>query len=148
MDAETRDALWQIVTANREGVLATIKADGLPQLSNVYYVVDPGSRVIRISTTATRAKGRNVLRNPRAVLHVPGRDFFNFAVVEGDVTVSVPQERGDAAMDEQYEVHSLLGAASPRPEFDEHMLAARRMLVRIDATDWYGLVRRQDASQR
>jgi Pyridoxamine 5'-phosphate oxidase len=67
MDSETRVALWDIVTNNHEGILATIKPDGTPHLSNVYYVVDPELRLIRISTTAARTKGRNLLRDPRRI---------------------------------------------------------------------------------
>jgi|1186.fasta_scaffold01531_3 PPOX class probable F420-dependent enzyme len=140
MEPESRDARWAIVTSSREGVLATINVDGTPHLSNVYYVVDPELRLVRISTTATRTKGRNLLRDPRGVLHVAGGDFFNFAVVEGNVSLVIPKEIGDAAMDEQYDVHDQLGAASPRPAFDEAMLAARRLVVRLEVTDVYGLV--------
>jgi PPOX class probable F420-dependent enzyme len=140
MEPETSGALWELVMSTKDGVLATINADGRPHLSNVYYVVDADSRLIRISTTATRTKGRNLLRDPRAVIHVQGSDFFNFAVVEGDVSLSIPMEPGDAAMDEQYEVHVRLGAASPRPTFDQKMLAARRLVVRLAVTNVYGLV--------
>ena len=135
------EALWSIVTGSRDGILATINPDGTPQLSNVYYVVDAERHLVRLSTTATRTKGRNLLRDPRAVLHVSGRDFFHFAVVEGDVTLSVPQAVGDAAMDEQYEVHEALGAVSARPGFDEAMLEAGRLVVRLQVTNIYGLSR-------
>jgi PPOX class probable F420-dependent enzyme len=136
----TEDGLWDIVVDNRNGILATINEDGSPHLSNVYYVVDPARRLIRISTTATRAKGRNLLRDTRAVLHVAGHDFFNFAVVEGDVTLAIPTEPGDPAADEQYEVHAALGAASDRPGFDHQMITDGRLIVRIEVKKLYGLV--------
>ncbi len=139
MDSDPPDALWDIVANNKDGILATINEDGTPHLSNVYYVVDRERRVVRISTTTTRTKGRNLLRDPRAVLHVPGINSFNFAVVEGTVTLTVPQAPGDAAMDEQYEVHAQLGAASARPGFDHDMLAKGRLVVRLEATNLYGL---------
>ena len=50
--------------------------------------------------TAVRVKGRNLLRDPRAALHVAGRDFFNFAVAECDVVVAEAKTPGDAATDE------------------------------------------------
>jgi PPOX class probable F420-dependent enzyme len=140
MEPESSDALWKLVTSNKDGILATINADGRPHLSNVYYVVDADSHLIRISTTATRTKGRNLLRDPRAVIHVQGSDFFNFAVVEGDVSLAIPMKPGDAAMDEQYDVHVRLGAASARPAFDQKMLAAQRLVVRLAVTNLYGLV--------
>ena len=67
----------------QQGVLATIKADGAPQLTNVLYVADPATRVVRVSTTADRAKGRNLARDPRAALHVSGEDFWHYAVGRG-----------------------------------------------------------------
>jgi hypothetical protein len=41
-----QDALWKLVAAGHEGVLATLHADGRPQISNVLYVVEPESRTI------------------------------------------------------------------------------------------------------
>jgi len=140
----SRDALWAIVAGSREGVLATIGADGLPHLSNVYYVPDGGDGcdggIIRMSTTAGRAKGRNLLRDPRAVLHVRGADFFNFVVVEGDVDLAVAGSPGDAATNELYAVDSTFNGASERPAFDHRMIEDRRMIVRLAVTKVYGLV--------
>jgi PPOX class probable F420-dependent enzyme len=70
--AQTPDPrLLAVVAANRWGVLATIKRDGRPQLTNVGYSWDDG--LIRISVTADRVKTRNLQRDPRLVLHVMGR---------------------------------------------------------------------------
>ena len=92
------EQLWDIVAAGRDGVLATIGADGIPQLSNIYYLSDRSNQVIRFSTTTVRIKGRNLMGNPRAALHVPGQDFFNFAVVSGPATLAVPMDPDDAAV--------------------------------------------------
>ena len=80
----TTEPLCDIVAGSRNGILATIGEDGTPQLSNIYYLSDPSDRLIRFSTTTVRTKGRNLLRDSRATLHVAGRDFFNFAVVSQD----------------------------------------------------------------
>jgi PPOX class probable F420-dependent enzyme len=77
------DRLLGLIAENREGVLATIAADGRPQLSNVLYTWDAGERIARISTTADRAKARNLERDPRAALHVSGDHFWQYAVAEG-----------------------------------------------------------------
>ena len=37
----SEDELWQLVATRRQAVLATIKGDGLPQLSNVLYLSGP-----------------------------------------------------------------------------------------------------------
>lgn len=140
MTAPSQDALWAVVADRRQGVLATVGHDGTPHLSNVHYVCDAATRTVRISTTAGRVKGRNVLRDGRAVLHVGGADFFTFAVAEGAVTVAVPTAPGDAAMDELYGVHAVFNGEAERPRFDERMLRDRRMVVRIAVTRLYGLI--------
>ena len=76
-------ALLDLVAARRQGVLATVKKDGRPQLSNVLYVWDPEDGLARVSVTADRAKTRNAARDPRVSLHVSAEDFAGYAVVEG-----------------------------------------------------------------
>ncbi|MET7899383.1 PPOX class F420-dependent oxidoreductase [Streptomyces mirabilis] len=151
MRASGQKALWEIVVGAREGVLATIGRDGRPHLSNVYYVPDDGPRTIRISTTAGRAKGRNLLRDPRAVLHVPGPDFFNFAVVEGTVSLGPATAPGEPAIDELHAVNTVFNGEAERPTFDHRMIRDRRMVVRIRVTNLYGLVhgsvRRRDTPE-
>lgn len=132
--------LWELVAGRREGVLATIGGNGMPQLSNVYYVADDDGRTIRISTTTGRVKGRNLLRDARAVLHVPGADFFNFAVAEGPVATAIAIAPGDAAIDELHEVHSVLEAAEERPAFDRKMIKHGRMIARLSVTRLYGQI--------
>jgi PPOX class probable F420-dependent enzyme len=135
--------LWEIVSSGRNGILATINPDGTPQLSNVYYLSDRARRQIRLSTTTGRTKGRNLLRDPRATLHVSGKDFFNFAVVQGAVTLAIPRDPDDTAVDELFEVHASLGAASDRSGFGEKMLADGRMVVRLEIARMYGQIRPQ-----
>jgi len=100
--------LWDLVASRREGVLATIARDGTPQLSNVLYVVDPASRMVRISTTDDRAKARNLARDPRASMHVAGDNFWQYAVMTGAVSLSaVAATRKDGQMDRP--AHGLSG---------------------------------------
>jgi PPOX class probable F420-dependent enzyme len=133
--------LWTIIAANRNGVLATIGADGTPQLSNIYYLSDPTRDLIRFSTTTVRAKGHNLLRTPRASLHVAGVDFFNYAVAEGEASCAIASEPNDAAVEELFEVHSALGATLQREGFGAEMVAAHRMVVKIAVSRVYGLTR-------
>jgi PPOX class probable F420-dependent enzyme len=134
------DQLWKIVRSGRNGVLATVNRDGTPQLSNIYYLCDPRDEVIGFSTTSDRTKGRNLLRDPRATLHVSGPDFFNFAVVAGTATVLVPEQVDDAAVDALFEIHSGLGAASERVGFGQEMLASHRMAVWLHVERIYGQI--------
>ena len=139
--------LWRIIEGSRNGVVATVGPDGTPQLSNIYYVADASAGLIRFSTTTVRAKGRNLLRVPRAALHVAGKDFFNFAVAEGDVSLAAAAAPDDAAVDELFEVHHALGAASERTGFGDTMLADHRMVVRIHVTRVYGQLLERERSR-
>jgi hypothetical protein len=56
--------LWQIIASRQHGVLATTRADGAPQMSNVLYVPEDATHVLRLSTTADRFKSRNLERDP------------------------------------------------------------------------------------
>jgi PPOX class probable F420-dependent enzyme len=136
----TTEELWQIVSDRRQGILATINPDGTPQLSNVYYLADRPRKLIRLSTTTVRTKGRNLQRDPRATLHVPGPDFFNFAVAEGDVSLAIAATPSDVAVEELFEVHMALGAATERTGFGDQMIVDKRMVVRLNVRKIYGQI--------
>jgi PPOX class probable F420-dependent enzyme len=134
------DRLLGLIAENRQGVLATIAADGRPQLSNVLYVWDAATRTARISTTADRAKARNVRRDPRAALHVSGDHFWQYVVAEGAVTLSAAAaEPGDEAGRELLDVHSAFYAGLSEDEFYPQMIAARRLIVRLHVARVYGV---------
>jgi PPOX class probable F420-dependent enzyme len=110
----TEKDLWQLVVSQREGVLATVARDGRPQLSNVLYIPDADTRMVRMSTTADRVKAQNLARDPRAALHVSGQDFWHYAVAEGDVTLSgVASVPGDDACRQLLEVHAAFYGEPP-----------------------------------
>ncbi len=136
----TTEGLWQIVADARNGILATIGVDGTPQLSNIYYLCDPSTERVRFSTTTVRIKGRNLLRDPRTAIHVPGPDFFNFAVVAGPVSLAVVREPDDAAVEKLFDIHAGLGATSERDGFGEEMLADHRMAVELHVERIYGQI--------
>lgn len=125
--------------ATRESVLVTLRRDGRPQLSNVVHLVgDDG--LVRISTTADRAKFHNLRRTPWAVLKVDGESFWSYAVLEGEAELSaVAAEPGDAAVDELVALYR--GIAGEHPDWDDYrraMVADRRVVVRIAPTRAYG----------
>jgi PPOX class probable F420-dependent enzyme len=124
----------------RQGVLATLAADGRPQLSNVLYVWDGAGRTARISTTADRVKARNVRRDPRAALHVSGDHFWQYAVAEGTVTVSeVAAAPGDPAVRELLALHTVFYGTLDEDTFAAQMIAARRLVVRLHVSRIYGI---------
>jgi PPOX class probable F420-dependent enzyme len=134
--------LWELVAAGREGTLATIGISGRPQLSNVLYLVDGPSRVVRVSTTADRVKSRNLARDPRASLHVAGDDFWHFAVAECSATLSaVASTPDDDAIRELRLVHGgFYGELPDAQTFAEQMIAAQRLVIRLQVDHLYGVM--------
>src|SRR5258708_15873391 len=84
------DKLLAVIADNSLGVLATLKRDGRPQLSNVSYYFDARSVAIQVSVTEPRAKTRNLRRDPRATLLVSSDDGWSYAVAEGTPTLTPP----------------------------------------------------------
>ena len=80
------DKLLAVIADNSLGVLATLKRDGRPQLSNVSYYFDARNVAIQVSITEPRAKTRNLRRDPRATLLVSSDDGWSYAVAEGTAT--------------------------------------------------------------
>ncbi|TYB38021.1 PPOX class F420-dependent oxidoreductase [Actinomadura chibensis] len=136
-------ALAKLVAGQDLGVLATLKRDGRPQLSNVNYHFDEGRRLIRISITANRAKARNLARDPRASLHVSTPDGGSYAVAEGTAELSaVAADPADAAVEELVEVYRDI--RGDHPDWDEYrrvMVEDGRLVVRLHVERLYGMVR-------
>ena len=128
--------------ANHQSVLTTVRRDGLPQLSNVLHAVgDDG--LIRVSTTADRAKYANLVRKPWAALKVDGESFWSYAVIEAEATTSeVAAAPDDAAVEELVELYrSLSGEHSDWDDYRRAMVADRRVVVRLSPTRAYGALR-------
>src|SRR4051795_12908302 len=138
MAAAAHPRLLAVVAANRWGVLATIKRDGRPQLTNVGYSWDDG--LIRISVTADRVKTRNLQRDPRLVLHVMGGDLWTWAAVEGTADLSpVAADPHDATVEELIAYYR--GTAGEHEDWDDYrraMVADRRLVIRFRPEHAYG----------
>jgi PPOX class probable F420-dependent enzyme len=124
-----------------QGVLTTIRKDSRPQISNIAYAALDD--LIRVSVTDTRAKTRNLRRDPRASLYVPGDDFWTFVVLEGEVEVSpVATDPGDAVVDELVEVYRAISGEHPDwADFRRAMVDDRRLVLRFGANHAYGSLR-------
>ena len=140
MSAAPDPRLLDFVAGSRWGVLATIKEDGRPQLSNIGYAYDRDAGVVRISVTADRAKTRNLQRDPRASLHVTSQDFWTWAVVEGTADLTaVAADPHDDTVEEL--VGYYRGVNGEHPDWDEYrraMVADRRLVVRLSVEHAYG----------
>jgi PPOX class probable F420-dependent enzyme len=131
------------VAANRRGVLATVKRDGRPQLSNLFYAWDDEQQLARISVTADRAKTRNLQADPRATLHVTSPDFWTWVAVEGTAELSpVAADPHDATVEELIGYYrALSGEHEDWDAYRAAMVADRRLVVRLRPEHTYGQVR-------
>ena len=129
-----------LLAESRLGVLATIKAGGLPQLSPVMPFYDPRAGTLSVSMTEGRAKTANLRRDPRAALEVTSADGRAWATAEGPVTLT-----GPGADAHSPEVEALVTyyrtAAGEHPDWDEYratMVADRRVLMTMTVERVYG----------
>jgi len=133
------EELSDLLAGHRFGVLATNKRDGVPHLSTVAYHWDPEARVARISTTADRAKVRQLRRDPRAALHVATPDHMAFVVAQGEAELSAVSEApGDEAGRELLSLEPPYENAADEKAFLEQMVKDRRLVIRLRASRLYG----------
>ena len=118
----------RFIAGNHRAVLATLRADGQPQMSPVAAVVDDAGRVV-VSSRETAIKVRNLRRHPRAWLCVvPDSWYGQMAQVEGPAEiVSLPE-----AMDGLVDYYRR--ASGEHPDWDDYrgaMERERRVLIRV-----------------
>jgi PPOX class probable F420-dependent enzyme len=129
-----------LLAESKLGVLATIKSNGLPQLSPVTPYYDRDAGVVYVSMTEGRAKTANLRRDPRAALEVTSSDGWAWATAEGTVTLTGPATDPDGP-----EVDALVDyyrrAAGEHPDWDEYrsvMVSDRRVLMALTVDRVYG----------
>lgn len=135
------DKLLAVISGNSIGVLATIKRDGRPQLSNVQYYFDAQHNTVQVSITEPRAKTRNLRRDPRASLLVSSDDGWSYAVAEGTAELTPP-----AAAPDDDTVEALItlyrNIAGEHPDWDEYrqaMVTDRRVVLSMPISHVYGM---------
>jgi len=114
---------------NHHAVLATMRADGRPQLSPVACGVDAEGFVV-VSTRESAYKTKNLLRDPRVSLCVfPDGFFGEWVQVDGRAAVVRLPEALDGLVD------YYRGVAGEHPDWDDYrnaMVREHRVLVRIE----------------
>jgi PPOX class probable F420-dependent enzyme len=129
----TREEAMNYISSNTRGVLATIKRDGRPQLSNIAYTLDDDG-LIKISVTGDRAKTKNARRDARVSMTVVGENWYQYVVVEG---------KAGFIDDDPYPVLRHVYeriAGQPHPdwnEFDQAMKDEHRMVMTIEIERMY-----------
>jgi PPOX class probable F420-dependent enzyme len=138
----TDDALRELLRTRPYGVLATIKRDGRPQLSNVNHFYDAETGTIEVSVTDGRAKTRNLRRDPRASFHVSSEDGWSYAVAEGSAELSaVAGDPHDDAVEELVELYRKIRGEHPDwAEYRAAMVADRRLALRLRVERIIGIV--------
>ena len=122
-------------------VLATIRSNGRPQLSNIMFVADEGDTFL-ISLTDSRAKTANLRRDPRASLYVPGDNFYQYVVFEAAAELStVAADPHDATVEALIRYYR--AGSGEHPDWDEYraaMIADKRIALTLRPERAYGLV--------
>ena len=139
---ELSDAL-DAAREHQESTLVTLRrSNGLPQLSNVVHAVDD-TGLVRISTTADRAKYANLQHRPWAALKFDAGSFWSYAVLEGEVELApVTSAPDDPTAEELVGLYRAL--SGEHPDWDEYravMVADRRTVIRFRAERAYGMLR-------
>jgi PPOX class probable F420-dependent enzyme len=129
-----------LIAESRIGVLATLRADGRPQLSPVTPYYDRDAGTIYVSIVEGRAKTTNLRRDPRAALEVTSTDGEAWATADGTAELIGPGTDPHGP-----EVEALIGyyrsAAGEHPDWDEYravMVADRRVLLALHVERVYG----------
>ncbi len=121
----------EFLRGNHHAVLATMRADGRPQLSPVTAGVDDEVRVL-ISTREAAMKARNLARDPRASLCLLNDGFFGeWMQVEGTAEIVHLPEAMDLLVDYYRRI------SGEHPDWDDYadaMRRDRRVMVRITIT--------------
>lgn len=132
-EAEARE----FIKRGHKAVIATIRRDGRPQMSNVSYLLDDDG-LIKVSVTETRAKTKNLRRDPRASLSIQGDTWYQYICVDGTATI----KSGPPLADLRHVYERIAGKPHPDwEEFDRAMIAEQRCLLEIAIDRIYPLNR-------
>ena len=129
------------LAANHNAVCTTFRRNGAAQLSIVTSGVYGGGAAF--TTTADRAKHRNLARDPRCTLLVSHENWRPFLVLEGNATVlsqdNTPAEELRVAFRDVFRA----AAGKDHPNWDEYdrvMVEDRRVIVIVTPEHVYGTV--------
>ena len=125
---------------HRNALLTTLRGDGRPQQSVIFYVADEDR--FTISLTATRAKTRNLQRDPRASLFIWTENVFEWVSLDGTVELSAVAKSTDDEVVDLLVEHYRLGNGE-HPDWDGFrtaMVNDQRLLATFTATSATGIL--------
>jgi PPOX class probable F420-dependent enzyme len=130
----------ELLTSTHLGVLITLKRDGRPQSSNIAYAYDAAAEIVRISSTSPTAKVKNLLRDPRANLHVMRPDGWAWMVAEANAVLTpVATDPHDATVEELIDLfRAIQGEHSDWDDYRRAMVEDQRLVVRLELIRTYG----------
>jgi PPOX class probable F420-dependent enzyme len=102
----------------------------------------PSDDEFLISVTDSRAKTRNLRRDPRAALYIPGEDFWNFVVLDGSVELTGVASDVDDGVTARLVDYYRRGAGE-HPDWDDFrstMVKEGRVLATLRPTTAYGVI--------
>ncbi len=118
----------QFLRTHHRAVLATLRADGRPQMSPVVCAVDDGGRVL-ISTRETAVKTRNLRRDPFASVCAFTDGFFG-EWVQAEGTAEVIPLPG--AMELLVDYYRMISGEHPDwSDYRAAMVRDRRVIIRV-----------------
>jgi PPOX class probable F420-dependent enzyme len=122
------DTALDVVRSQHRAVLATMRADGGPQMSPVTVGVDDAGHVV-ISTRLPAYKVRNIRRDPRVWLCVLPDEFFGrWVQLDGTAEIVELPEAMEGLIDYYRRI------SGEHPDWDDYraaMLRDQRVLLRI-----------------
>ncbi len=144
----------EFIRQRRQGVLATIRSNGMPQLSNILYIAEggagsSGSEIgasshysIDISITDSRAKTKNLRRDPRSSLYVVGDNFWQYVVLECNAELSpVAHSVDDETVERLVGMYRIAAGEHPDwKEFRQVMVSEQRLVLTLRPERAYGLL--------
>jgi PPOX class probable F420-dependent enzyme len=128
------------VKARKQGVLATIRSNGRPQLSNILYLLGDDN-LARISVTADRAKTVNLRHDARASLYVLGDNFWQYVVLEATADLSpVAADPNDATVDQLVDYYRVaVGEHENWDDYRASMVTDKRLILTLHPDHAYGI---------
>ena len=134
------DRALAFAAGRRNALLTTLRADGRPQQSVIFFEAD-GDR-FTISLTDTRAKTKNLRRDPRAALFIWGDDVFTWVGLDGRVELSpVARTPDDSVVDRLVDYYRRSnGEHENWAEYRQALVDDQRLVATFIATSATGIL--------